>query len=104
MRPSFLPVHRSGTAIDHHRTKCNAAARADNPITELKIIRQIIRQCFKAAYLLQLFPACGHYRAEREVQRLQSFALQNLAPKIRIDGDGFPTHRESHWLSQPVKA
>ena len=69
----------------------------------MKIIRQIIRQGFKTAHLCQLRPANGHHGTECEILRLQTPALQHLAPEIRVGANGFPAHRQGFGFGEPVK-
>jgi hypothetical protein len=68
------------------------------------IICQVIGQGAEAADSLQLFIGGGHDRSEREIDWLQALCLQDLAPEIRVDGEGLPAHRQVCRMRRLIKA
>ena len=81
----------------------NSATGTHNAPPQLVIIGQIIRQRGEAANPLQHRRRHGHDRPQREIDRPQAARLQDLAPKIGIDGDGLPAHGGVGGIGQPVK-
>ena len=77
---------------------------ARDAIAELVIVRQAIRQGFESADFFQVFATRHHYRAQREVERLEALRLQHLAPEIRVDRNRLPLHSERGWIGQAIKA
>ena len=73
-------------------------------MAELVIIRQTAGQRAEPANFIDQFPAREHDRAEGKIERLEAGGLQNLAPEIGVDGNGFTTHGGRHGICQPVKA
>jgi hypothetical protein len=72
-------------------------------MAELVIVSQAIGQGFEAANMPELLASGGHDSSQRKIERLQSLGLQNLAPEIRIDGDGFPLHRECRGIGKTIE-
>ena len=103
MFPDITPVHRRVPTFHDDGAKRDAMAALRDAMAELIIVREAIRQCGEAADFFEQFAAREHRRAEGEVERLEAGGLQNLAPEIGVDGNGFPTHGGRGGIGQPVK-
>src|ERR1700677_2345721 len=103
MFPDFGPVHRRVPAFDNNRTERDTMAAPREMPSEHIIVRKTIGENIEAAESFQNVAAREHHGTQRKTQRLDVNGLQNLAPKIGVDGDGFPTHGGRRRISDPVK-
>jgi hypothetical protein len=104
MLPDLRPVHRRVPTFHDDGAERDALAVLENALAKLVIVGQTIGEGFEAADFPKVFPAQQNRRAEGKVERLQGLRLQDLAPKIGVDGDGFPLHRGRGWIGKAVKA
>ena len=103
MFPDVAPVHRRVPTFHDDGAKRNVMAIFGNTVAKLVIVRQTAGQRAEPADFFEQVAAREHDRAEGKVERLEAGGLQNLAPEIGVDGNGFTTHGGRHGIRQPVK-
>ena len=68
------------------------------------VVGQKSGQSAKSSDADQIAAADGHDGAQTKIDGFEAFGLEDVAPKVRVDGEGLPAHGHVGGVGQEVKA
>jgi len=102
--PDILPRFCCGAAFDDDRRNHDLSTCAGDLVSKLVIVGEVVGQRLKPADCFEGSSFHGHDCAHCEIEAPQRACLEDLAPKIGVDGEGFPAHAKVAHVGEAIKA
>lgn len=102
--PDFTPARGRIPAFNRDGAEDDASSQGMDPVAEVVVIGEVVDQAFESAGGRQVRAAEHHHGAQGEALLDQGPRLQDLAPEVRIDRDGFTPQGGSDGVGEPIEA